>query len=357
MKFWEMENEIKNGKLRNAYLIYGDDEGYISSLVRNIRKLSGVSEDDVFNFLRIDGQKAEYTELMSAVSTLPVMSDRKYVEVFRADFISGSRAIKDSSEKISLIKDIFENPPEDMVIVVYYLLGEGTDKAEEQIKKIEKKADSKKAVVQKLPSMVKDITKNNSVRKELINNTAMRIFSERKIVMPKFVVPYLRDFFDSSIDVLENDLIKILNYAGDRPVVKEDFEKLMTKSGSMHIFNLRDLIISGRTKDAIELYHELLPKMKNPIELLGILGNALREIYNFKVVVAQSKDNEEIMKKSGINQEWRLNNKLEEVRNISFDRLNKMLSYLIEGELRLKGISSNPEADMELIIMMISSSK
>ena len=357
MKYWDLTKELKEGKLRSAYLIYGDDEGFANNIVKEVRKLSKVSETDVFNFIRLDGLKADLNELTSAISTLPVMSDKKYVEIFRADFLTGSRNIKDANEKICLVKDLFANPPEDMVLMVYYSYNNELERNDNKIKQIESKANLNNAAIVKLPSMAKEVKKNNSIRNEIINNTVNEIFSERKLTAPKFVVPFLRDFFDSNVDVLENDLNKILNYVGDRQVERTDFEKLMTKSGNMHIFNLTSLIVSGKTKESIELYHELLPKMKNPIELLGILGNKIREAYNYKVAIASSSNTFEVMKKLNISSEWFANQRIEEYKNISFERLNKMFHYLIEGEVKLKSASSNPENDMELIIIMISSAK
>lgn len=357
MKYWDLSKELKSGKLRNAYLFYGDDEGFINSLTSNIRKASSVSPDDIFNFVRLDGQKVDLNELINAINTPPMMGDRKYIEVFRADFLTGSRSIKDSSEKIKVIQEVLENPPQDIVLVVYYTYENGQDKNDTKIKAIEKKADLKRSAVVRLPSMAKESNKTNSMRNEIIEETVKHVFNKRHIEIPKFVIPYVRDSFESGIEVLENDLEKILNYAIDREVRKEDFDLMLTKTGTMHIFNLTTLVVQGKTKDAIELYNELLPKMKHPMDFIATMGARLREAYTYKVAMVSKKNINEIMGIVKSPFEWLVRQKVEEYKSLSLERLSKMFDLLVEGEVRLKTNSQNAPKDVEILIMMLSSVK
>lgn len=358
MKYWDLTKELKEGKLRRAYLFYGDDEGFVTSLVKDIVKISKIDQNDFFNYIRIDGHVASLDEITNAVSTLPVMNDKKYVEIFRADFLTGTKSIKDSNEKIKFVQSIFENPPEDMVFVIYYNYENGQDKSDAKVKNIEKNCDSKNTAIVKLPSLSKDIGKNNSVRNEIILETINRVFLENKLTVPKFVYPYVKETFDSNVDQLEQDLIKIINYSYGREVTKNDFEKLLTKTGNMHVFNLTTLIFNGKTKDAIELYNELIPKIKSSSDILGPIGAKLREAYIYKVAITKTNGNiKEIMKIVDSKFEWLVNLRVNEYKTISIERLNKMFKYLVDFEVKVKSYSSNVQSDLEMLIILLSSTR
>ncbi len=345
MYYNELVKEIKSRKLRNAYIFYGDDEGFIKELVEDIRSISGVSQDDIFNSIRIDGQKVAFSDMENSLHTLPFMGDRKLVEIFRADFFSGQQQYENASEKIKLITDFVSNPPDDTILVLYYITDQ--DKKDTKIKTLDGKAHKIKSVVMKMPQ----------VKKENIDEFIAEYFKSNNKEISKPVQAYIKESFEGSILQLEKNLDKILSYTEGRSIEKEDVNKLITKSGTRHKYDLMDMIVSGKARDAIELYNELIFKRVEPGEILESIGTRLREVYNYKVRLAAGMKQDQLMAELNEKFPWLVAKKSTTYNAVPLERIKRMFEYLIETEERFKGTGTDPEREIEMLILSLCSTQ
>lgn len=338
----DLKRELGQGKLRRAYVLYGEDEGFIREIVEEIRQRSGVSPDDVFNFIRIDGQKAEMSDLQDSLLTLPFMGDRKLVEIYRADFFQGVQSIRDWQEKIRLVESFVQDPPEDTLLVLYYITGQ--DKKDTKIKALDKKAHKSHAVVMKMPAL----------KKENVADFLETYFREKGREVSKPLLAYIRESFEGNILQLEQDLDKILAYAQGRNIEKRDIDLLMVKSGTRHKYDLVDMVMAGKAREAVELYSELIFKRTEPHEILETCGYRLREAYNYKVRIAQGMTSQEIMKDLNERMPWLAEKKITQYRNMSLQRISRMFQLLVDSEERMKGTPTDPRREIELLILSLS---
>lgn len=342
MYYSELKKEIGQGKLRRAYVLYGEDEGFIKEIVEDIVKSSGVSPDDIFNFIRNDGQKAEMSELQDSLLTLPFMGDRKLVEIFRADFFQGTQSIRDWQDKIKLVTDFIQDPPEDTLLIIYYVTDQ--DKKDTKIKALEKKAHKEYSLVMKMPAL----------KKENVGDYLEEYFKEKNMEVSKTLQTYIRENFEGNILQLGQDLDKILSYSLGRNIEKRDVDLLMVKSGTRHKYDLLDMVMQGKAKDAVELYNELIYKRTEPHEILETCGYRLREAYNYKTRIAAGIPQKTLMEELNERMPWLVEKKITMYRNISLARLSKMFSLLIDAEERMKGTPTDAEREIEMLILSLS---
>ena len=342
MYYNELKKELERGKLRRAYILFGEDEGFIKEIVNEVETKSGISADDVFNYIRIDGQKAELSELESALMTLPFMGDKKIVEVFRADFFTGSSGYKDWQEKIKLITKFVEDPPEDTILILYYITNQ--DKKDTKIKALEKKAHKNNTVVFKMPA----------VKRENINNFLDSYFIDKGIEVSNIILAYIRENFEGDILQLQQDLDKILTYSSGRSIEKRDIDLLMVKSGTQHKYDLLDMVMEGKAREAVMLYNELIYKRTEPHEILETCGWRLREAYNYKTRMVAGLPMKALMTELNERMTWLVEKKMRIYQGVSLARLSTMFKLLVDSEERMKGTPTDAEREIEMLILALA---
>lgn len=341
MYYSDLKKELGQGKLRRAYVLYGEDEGFIREIVGEIEKQSGISPDDIFNYIRLDGQKAELSELQDSLATLPFMGERKIVEVLRADFFHGT-AVRDAQAKIKLVSDFIQEPPQDTILVVYYITDQ--DKRDTKVKALDKKAHKTHSLVMKMPAL----------KKENVSEFLEEYFRGKGLEVSKPLLTYIRENFEGNILQLEQEMDKILAYASGRPLEKRDIDLLMVKSGTRHKYDLLDMVLQGKAREAVMLYNELIYKRTEPHEILETCGYRLREAYNYRVRIAAGYPVKTIMDELGERMPWLAEKKISLYRMISLSRLSRMMTFLMEAEERMKGTPTDAEREIELLILSLA---
>ena len=90
---------------------------------------------------------------------------------------------------------------------------------------------------------------------------------------------------------LINETRKLIEYAGEGgKVQKSDIDALCTKKVESVIFDLTDNLGQKKTKEAIDVLHNLIAS-KEPIQkILITLYNHLKKLYFVKIAIANNKD-------------------------------------------------------------------
>lgn len=338
----DLNKEIKANKIRNSYILYGEDEGLIKETVEDIKKITSVNTDDIFSYIKIDGQKVEVNDLSDALYTLPFMTQMKVVEVVRADFFSYDKSIKNSDALINIITDFCNNPTDGIVLILYYV--SSLEKKDTKLKALEKKIDTSKSAIIKMPI----------VKKQQVGDFLEEYFSEKNILVSKPVLAFIKDTFEGDIMQLKNDLDKIITFVGEKEITKEDVSKLLTKSSNKHKYDLLDLIMYGNSREALELYNELIYKRTEPQEILEGIGSRLREAFNYKAQLGLGKSDKDNMIALEERYSWLYEKKKTQYSKIPVSNLVTMFTRLVDTECRVKSTSTDVEREVELLILSVS---
>ena len=81
------ESEVEKGKINNGYIFCGLDEELIKDAIELIVKRTIQDDFKDLNLIRIDGMNTTFDEIMNACETLPFMSEKKVVIIYRANFL------------------------------------------------------------------------------------------------------------------------------------------------------------------------------------------------------------------------------------------------------------------------------
>ena len=102
---------------------------------------------------------------------------------------------------------------------------------------------------------------------------------------------YLIECCGTNMQDLINETRKLIEYAGEGgKVQKSDIDALCTKKVESVIFDLTDNLGQKKTKEAIDVLHNLIAS-KEPIQkILITLYNHLKKLYFVKIAIANNKD-------------------------------------------------------------------
>ena len=97
------EDSIKKGKIEKCYAFCGVDEKLLKDNVNIvIDKVLGNGLMDL-NFTKFDGNKVDINEVYNACETMPFMSEKKVVLIYRAVFLGDKRIERINEDLMNFI--------------------------------------------------------------------------------------------------------------------------------------------------------------------------------------------------------------------------------------------------------------
>lgn len=238
MKISDLLERFKDRKLNKINLVYGRELLLIDQVVDAFKDLAKGSMPD-FNLTLIDGQETNLESLVSAIETLPMMSDRRYVLVKDFELLQAKRRFFNEEAESELIR-IIENMP-DTALVLFASYGEVDTKRSKLYKSISKLGDV--SVMDKLDDMdlfkwCKEAFEKNQVQ---ANNSELVYFIN--------LVGYKDRKSSVTLADLKNEIDKICAYIGKGKVLdKESIDKLLTNNIEDNVFKMIDMIGTSNTK-------------------------------------------------------------------------------------------------------------
>ena len=114
INYAELEKKIKKHELDNCYIFCGSDEKLIKDHVNFITN-SVLDKNFIdLNYSKFDGSKTDFEIISDACETMPFMSDKKIVVVYRATFLEDSSGTKKSNDlknnNFTILNEYLKNP-------------------------------------------------------------------------------------------------------------------------------------------------------------------------------------------------------------------------------------------------------
>ncbi len=336
-----LKENIKKGVINNCYLFCGADEQIMKEGIDCIvNKLLDKNFIDL-NYVKFDGNTLEsFDPVINACQTLPFMSDKKVVLVYRSSFFKEDKGenSKASSEAVfNKICDYLSAVPEHCVLVFYDVFKSKRDKPGKRIYKLDKlvcvvKADKMKG--QQLESKIKSFFE---AKGKQIGRVELRIFSS------------LMD--ENNLSIIEREVEKLCCYAYDRTISKEDIKDLFLKSNDDDIFDLVNPISQKKVKEAIEVLNELIYKGEKVPYILNMIERQFNLLFRVKVAIEAKKSKQDIMKGLKIRSEYACDMLIGQSKKFTLKQLQGALELCLGVEQKIKSSSVNEKTEMELLII------
>lgn len=330
----ELEEVLKKEGLKNCYVFCGIDEKLIKDSINLIIK-QAVSEDFLeLNSVKFDGNKVNIQEIQNACETLPFLSNKKVVIVYRALFLS-DREDRESKKKFEEINSYINNLPEHCVLIMYYIFEDDREKPGNNIKKLENRAIVIKA----------DKLKGDKLYKKVKD-----IFDHRGKDIGKVELRFFCDNVDHNMDIIVNEVDKLISYTEGRDIVRQDIIDMLPQKSDNDVFDLVDFVSQKRPERAIDILNELMYRGENPLGILSMIQRQFKLLFNIKIGVEDGKNKDTLAKDLRLHP-FIAEKLVTQSKKFTKTQIKRCLQLCLNTERTLKSSPFEKKTEMELLII------
>lgn len=331
--YLQLADKIKKGVFNNCYIFCGSDEALIKE---NIRLIVDKTMDNTFkdlNYVRFDGLTADMETVVNTCETVPFMSDRKVVVLYRANFLKEDD--KESLKRFERIDKYIENPANHCILILYYIFENDREKPSNKVKKLDKKAYTVKFDKLKGMNLEKKVKSLFEAKGKSIGKVELKLFCEG---------------LENNMNIIQNEIEKLCCYTYNREITKEDIIKLLPPKTDNDIFNLVDDISQKKTDKALDILNELLFKGEKTTYILYMIERQFNILLQIKFGLEEGKNKNTLVKETGLNP-FICEKMIVQSRKFTMKDLKKAVDLCLNAEEVIKSSSVDEKTEMELLIL------
>jgi len=339
INFTDLEKKIKKHELDNCYVFCGPDENLIKNYVKFITGKVLNSDFMDLNYSKFDGNKTEFETITDACETLPFMSDKKVVVVYRASFLEDSGGSRNSgdtkSDNFALLNEYLKNPSPYCVLIIYYVFSSDREKPSNKIKKLDKKACVIKV----------DKLKGDSLQKKCKD-----LFETAGKKIGKAELTLFCSQVDNNMDIVLNEVEKLVSYTEGREITKEDILAMMPQKSENDIFNLVDYLSQKNIKRALDILNELIYKGEKIPLILFMITRQFNLLFNIKLGIESGKAKETLASELRLHP-YVCEKMISQSMKFTLKGLKRNIELCLETEKTLKSTSTDNKIDIEVFMI------
>ena len=254
-----ISQDIKSGEFKKIYLLFGE-EAFLKRSYKNQLKAALVG-DDAMNYHYFEGRGLDLGEIISLADTMPFFGERRLIQIEESGLFKGSGA-----------DELVEYLPRMPDTTCMMFVESEVDKRSRLYKAV--KAAGYAA------EMVRQDERQLSAWAGGILAKAGRKITQRTLDL----------FLSRTGDDMENirmELEKLISYTEGRQVVTDrDVEEICTEQVTGRIFDMVAAIAGRRTRQAMDLYEDLLTLREPPMRILFLIARQFNQILQVKELMA-----------------------------------------------------------------------
>ncbi len=336
-----IDEDIKNGTLKRIYLLYGE-ERYLRNLYRDkLKKAVGATDMNVSSYT---GKDFDLREMIDLSDTVPFLSDRRLILLEETGLAGGKRSGKDKDDKQekdtsskggigAQLADYIPRIPESTVILM-----------------TESEVD-KRSVIYKAVSAngyVSEFEKQdeNTLTKWILG----RVKKENKQITTG-AMELLFAWCGTDMVRLESELNKLFAYTYEKDSIHtSDVEAICSKLVETHIFEMITDVATGKKKEALSRYYELLANKEPPMRILYLLARQFNQLLMIRTLSEEGNPRGMIARKLKL-QEFIVKKCLDQSRRFEKETLRQVLEECVELEEAVKTGRLDESMSVELLLL------
>jgi len=320
----QLDRELEKGVVHPVYLFYGPEEYLIRQSLLKIRKRILSTETLAFNFASFSAASSSATDIMQALTTLPLLSGNRLV----------------------LVEQVDEMTSEDRSGIISYL--------------------SKPQATSSLVLIAPDLDRRTSFYRSLKENARVVHFPRLKgYGLTRWSEEYVRnagfrisstilkrviDLVGSDLQALAGELEKLMLYmGGEKTISAAAVDTLVSKSRQHGIFELTDAVGRRDLPAALKLIGNLLEAGEPPLVVVTMLARHMRQVIMAMELLEQGRKISDISKLARI-PAFLMEDFVRQVRGMDPALARKVYRRLAQADLRLKSSSTPPRLVLESVI-------
>lgn len=329
-----LENKLEKGDISNFYIFCGSDEKSIkTSIDKIINKIVNKNFIEL-NYVQLDGMSVKVDDIVNACETLPFMSDKRVVVIYRSIFLKDK--VDKSNEKIfNDIKEYTKNLPEDCVLIMYYIFENDREKESSKVKKLDKNAT---------------VVKFSKLKGMALQKKVGEIFKAKNKAISKSELALFCNIVENNMDIIQNEVEKLCCYAIDKEITAADINKLISGKNDNDIFNLVDFVSRKKPQNSLDILNELVFKGESVTGILRMIQRQFKLIFDIKLSIDKGMNKEEISRELRLHP-FICEKMIGQSRKFSINQLEKIFELCLNTEKNLKNTSVDSKTELEMLII------
>ncbi len=319
----QINEDIKQGKLRQVYLLYGE-ERYLRRQYRDKLRGALCEEGDTMNVHFFEGRGIDTAAVIDLAETMPFFARRRVI------FLSDSGLFKSGGEKLA---EYLATPSE----TAFFVFTESeVDKRSRLYKAVQSRGYAAEFAVQ-----------DENTLKRWVAGILNR---EGKLVTEKTVLHFLSKT-GTDMENIQMELEKLVCYCLDRETVTaEDVEAVCTTRVSSHIFDMVNAVALGQPRQALDLYYDLLALKEPPMRILFLIARQCNILLQVKELKNKGFDSRSIASKVGV-PPFAAGKYLTQASRFKSSVLRRAVEKCVEAEEAVKTGRLNEKMSVEILIL------
>ena len=310
-------------------VLEGKDEYRLSERVAEFRLTVTPPEMSNINTTMLDGNIVTIEELLTSLSTVPFMADRRLVVVEGLlNRLGGSK--KDLGEWLNfpdLLKDL---PPTANLLLI----------EREPIP-----SNKLLSTILRLGQVEKFSPLRHRDLLDWINARCSKLGLE----IERTAVALIADSVGSELRLIDSELNKIKTYSRGRLITREDITLMVPYVRQQNVFRVVDSVIEGRTRDALNASSMLIGLGESPSGIVRMIERQLRFLILAKHLLSRKIPTGDIGKHINLSG-YPLQKTLEMERKISQARIMSMHDNLLKSNIRVREGKLTEQESFDLLI-------
>lgn len=307
----------------NFYLYYGDDISLINNEVSKLKNKIGISGDIIYYDIE------NISDIVVESSTIGMFNPYKFIVIDTSSYFSSKKDMD-----ISSLTNYFDNYNVNSYLIFTY----GSSSIDSRRKLF--KLISDKGVVKKLEA-------NN----EYLNDFISTYIKDNGYSMDMNSMSYLLSRCDNNIDNIRNELDKLMLYKlNDKVITRDDISLLTIEDINDTVFELVSSILKNNNEKAMKLYYNFINNGMDVSQIIAVISNQIRLLFQVKRLYNSGKSNDEIAKILEFKSVYRVKYLLSDCYYYSEGDLLKYLSKLADIDKAIKTGNGDGKLLLELFI-------
>lgn len=326
---------MQNGEYAPVYLIVGEETYFIDETISKLKRSMQKQDPEVeIMFFDLDEQPVDY--VIDEADTIPFFSERKLIIAKNASFLKATEKGKEKIDHDLKRLELWLNNPGDTAVTLFIAPYEKLDERKKVTKLMKEKA---RLIDAKTPDSHDLYVWIESE----VSRYGKAITEEAKVRLVEMVGPNMLQ--------LRSEIDKMALYLGEDYEISESLvEDMVAKTLEHDAFKMLNAYLSRNTKEALEIYHDLLRQKEEPIALVGLLASNIRAMNSVYYLNQQGYPQHQIAGTLKMHP-YRVKMILSQPNRPTTERLLQGLYSLANVDLQLKSTGGNREQIVEFFLM------
>ena len=329
----ELKSAIKARELDRLYFFHGEETFLLNHYLGQMKKLTLDELTESFNFHRLNNENFDIRDFADAVENLPMMAERTFVQVDDIDLFKLNEG--DRTKMAEILGDI----PDYCTVVFTYLTVAW--KPDKRLKKLWEAVEQ---------GTIVEFAKQD--QRDLIAWVS-RHFAAHKKRISTDLCAYLIEITGGTMTALSGEIDKICAYSGADEIRKTDIDAVTEPVLDAVVFQMTDMMSSGRYDLALAKLQQLLKMQQEPLAILGAVGGHFRRISTARTLLDNGRNAQELAKLCGI-QDFAARKTMDIARRFRPEFCAAAAKLVLETDHRMKTSFDDSERLLELLILQLA---